>query len=233
MTVTLIGAGLLLGLAASPHCAAMCGTPCGGIARACGGARPGRALLAWHLGRAAAYAAAGAVAALAVDRVAAVAAQSAMLRPAWAMLQAACLVFGLVLVVRGQVPAVLDAWARAAGRRLGLQRAEQSERPPGWRRAAVLGLLWVAWPCGVLYGALAVAAFADGAGEGAAVMLAFSAASAPGLVAAPWLWSRLARLPQRAATRLAGGLVAAAGLWSLSHALGMAGAIAAWCGSLV
>ena len=36
MTLTLAGTALLMGLAGGPHCLAMCGAACGGLARASG-----------------------------------------------------------------------------------------------------------------------------------------------------------------------------------------------------
>ncbi|HRP29776.1 MAG TPA: sulfite exporter TauE/SafE family protein, partial [Burkholderiaceae bacterium] len=66
MSTSLIAAGLLMGIASTPHCALMCGAPCAAIARRCGGPQSTRALAGWHAGRALAYIAAGAVAASAV-----------------------------------------------------------------------------------------------------------------------------------------------------------------------
>ncbi|NWG73003.1 MAG: sulfite exporter TauE/SafE family protein, partial [Rubrivivax sp.] len=46
MDAALAFSALLMGLAGSPHCVAMCGAACTGIAGRCGGDRPQRALLA-------------------------------------------------------------------------------------------------------------------------------------------------------------------------------------------
>jgi sulfite exporter TauE/SafE len=97
----------------------------------------------------------------------------------------------------------------------------------GVRRAALFGLGWVAMPCAVLYGALALAALAADPWEGAAVMAAFSVGSAPGLAGVPFVWDRLSRMPQTAALRIAGAMLAAGSLWALWH--GMEGASGAWC----
>ena len=58
----LAASALLMGLAGAPHCAAMCGAACGGIARGCGGAN-GTVRAGWALqvGRIASYALAGAL----------------------------------------------------------------------------------------------------------------------------------------------------------------------------
>ena len=43
--------GLLMGLAGTPHCTAMCSAACAAVARGCGGSQPGQAMLALHGGR--------------------------------------------------------------------------------------------------------------------------------------------------------------------------------------
>lgn len=228
MSASLAVAGLLMGLASSPHCAAMCGAPCAAVTRACSAGRPGQALLAWHLARALSYAAAGAVAATSVGLLAGWAGTSAVLRPLWTLLQVAILLFGGFLLWRGRTPRWLDGAAQSLARRLRPAGMAASSPAAGRRRAALIGSAWVALPCGVLYGALAVAALAGGALQGAAVMLAFSLGSAVGLAGAPLLLWRLAGVPHSAALRLAGALVAATTAWALWH--GMHGAWAAWCG---
>src|SRR5690606_22432762 len=97
----------------------------------------------------------------------------------------------------------------------------------GLRRAALVGSAWVALPCGVLWGALAVAALAGTPTQGAAVMLAFSLGSAIGLAGVPLLLGRLAGVPHHLAMRVAGALVVAASGWALWH--GVEGSVRAWC----
>ena len=53
----LVLAGFALGVAATPHCAGMCGAPCAALTQACG-----RSVSGFHLGRLIGYMAAGAVA---------------------------------------------------------------------------------------------------------------------------------------------------------------------------
>lgn len=221
-------AGLLMGLASTPHCALMCGAPCAAIARRCGGAQgSGRALTGWHLGRAAAYVAAGTVAASAVALIASWSAGSAVMRPLWTMLQSAVLVLGLVLMFSGRTPRWVDAAALGLTRALPARGTTRARDSHGMRRATLMGLAWVAMPCGVLYGALAVAALAASPLEGAAVMAAFSIGSAPGLVGLPAVTTWLMRMPQTTALRLAGAVLAAGSLWALWH--GLEGASGAWC----
>ncbi len=227
MSGSLIAAGLLMGLASTPHCALMCGAPCAAIARSCGGPQSHQALLAWHAGRAAAYSGAGALAATAVGLLASWSAGSAFVRPLWTMLQAAVLVFGLALLLSGRMPRWVNGASQSLARAVPVNGPHAAARTRGSRRAALLGLGWVAMPCAVLYGALAVAALAAGPWEGAAVMAAFSLGSATGLAGVPFLWARLARVPQTAALRIAGAMLAAGSLWALWH--GMEGASGAWC----
>lgn len=227
MSGSLIAAGLLMGLASTPHCALMCAAPCAAIAQKCGGPRSGRALLAWHAGRAVAYIGAGAVAAAAVGLIASWSAGSAFVRPLWTMLQAAVLVLGLALLLSGRMPQWVNGASQNLARAIPVSGPHTATRHRGTKRAALLGLGWVAMPCAVLYGALGVAALAAGPWEGAAVMAAFSLGSAPGLAGVPFLWSRLARVPQTAALRIAGAMLAAGSVWALWH--GLEGASGAWC----
>jgi len=227
MSGSLIAAGLLMGLASSPHCALMCGAPCAAIARSCGGPRSGHALIGWHAGRAAAYIGAGAVAATAVGLIARGAAGSAFVRPLWTMLQAAVLVLGLAMLLSGRMPHWVNAASQNLARGIPVRGPRSVPKLRGARQAALLGLGWFAMPCAVLYGALAVAALAAGPWEGAAVMAAFSVGSAPGLAGVPFLWARLSRMPQTAALRIAGAMLAAGSLWALWH--GLEGASGAWC----
>jgi sulfite exporter TauE/SafE len=233
LNASLITAGLLLGLASSPHCALMCSAPCAAIVRGCSAAPAGRgtaALLAWHGGRALAYVVAGAIAASAVGLVAGLAAGSAIVRPLWTMMQSAVLVLGLALAWSGRMPRWVDGAAQTLGRAVpvaGPHRAGSPSAAAGPRRAALFGLGWFAMPCAVLYGALAVAALGAGPLEGAAVMAAFALGSAPGLIGLPFVWQGLSRVPQSTALRLAGAMLAAGSLWALWH--GIAGASGAWC----
>lgn len=244
MEWSLLLSGLLIGLAGSPHCVAMCAAPCTALTSRCDARRPGRALLAWHIGRALAYAAAGALAAAGSGALFDLARASAWLKPLWTLLQAAALVLGLWLVVTGRAPywsagPGVPRWLRRsvaqpmvvapAGQR-GAFLIDEPERSGSWR-AGLAGLAWVAWPCGLLYAALAVATLATTPWRGAAVMLAFALGSSLGLLAGSWLWTRWrsdARPTGTAALRLTGALLTAAGLWALwQH--GVAGEVQAWC----
>ena len=81
MTPSLLLAALLMGLAGSLHCTAMCGAACTAITQA-GGARTSTALWGFHLGRLASYAAGGALAAASVGALGAWSQAAPALRPA-------------------------------------------------------------------------------------------------------------------------------------------------------
>jgi len=224
VNAALLLTALLLGLAGSVHCVAMCGAPSAAAMRACGGA-PREGWSAFHLGRLAGYAAAGAVAAASVGAVAQWSTWSPALRPVWTLLHVAALALGLWLLVRGRQPEWLERAGRGASRQVPANGGWQRMHGPA--KAGATGLAWVAWPCGLLQSALVVAALADSAWGGAATMGVFAMATAPSLGLAPWLWSRLAgsRRETRAlsatvnglAVRLAGGLLAVASIWALGH----------------
>jgi uncharacterized protein len=222
----LIASATLLGLAGSPHCAAMCSAPC---AAAVGQGGAG-ATLGFHVARLGGYALAGGVAAASVATLAAWSQLSPALRPVWVLLHAAALALGLWLLVKARQP----AWLGQVGRL-------PAPAGPGWQRmssparATSLGALWFAWPCGLLQSALMVAALGSGAAAGAAAMAGFAAASAPGLLLGPWIWSRLLRgadsaARDRWAARAAGLLLVAASGWALGH--GVWEQVAAFCATL-
>jgi uncharacterized protein len=194
---------LALGAASSLHCAGMCG----GIVTAFSTsrvipiheARPAARLAAFNAGRLATYAALGAAAGAAGALLEA----QAFL---YVLANAALVLAGLHLVGVGPLSR-LEALAAPAWRRL---------RPllPS-RHPFVAGLLWGLLPCGLVYGALAAAAFAGSPAAGAAAMLAFGAGTLPLLLAAGLA---LSRLRGRAFRSLAGAGVLAFGVYGLAHA---------------
>lgn len=192
---------LALGLVSSVHCVGMCG----GIVTAFSmrrviPIREARApLVAFNAGRLATYAALGAVAGIAGRLIEA---QVVL----YVVANAALVLAGLHLV--GFAPlARLEALAAPLWRRL---------NPLFPSRSGFLsGLLWGLLPCGLVYGALAAAAFAGSPAGGAAAMLAFGVGTLPLLVGAG---AALARLRGRLARSLAGGGVLAFGVYGLAHA---------------
>lgn len=237
MDQALFLSAVLMGLAGTPHCLAMCGAAC---TAAAGGGRA-RHLLPFHLGRLAAYSAAGALAAASVGSLAAMGQAVAALRPLWTLVHIAALALGFYLLWQGRQPAWMERLGRTRGPTTvdhrGGERWQVMAAPA---RSAGLGLAWVAWPCGLLQSALLVAALANTPASGALVMAGFAGASAAGLVLGPALWWRLSGGRSRAgagdgtalvapstAVRWAGAALAAASAWALGHGLWMR--VAAWC----
>ena len=234
MDFALFLSALMLGAAGAPHCAAMCGPASGALLRGCGQRRPNATPLAFHLARITGYAAAGALAASSVGALAQLGQLSPVLRPVWTLLHCAALGLGLWLRWSGRQPAWMENLGRGT-RHLAPQRAVADSWQPmqGPAKAASAGLLWVAWPCGLLQSALVVAALANTAWGGAAAMAGFAAVSAVGLTLAPWAFARLAHGGASAlqvnvwAVRLAGAALAAASAWAMGHDLFHR--FVAWC----
>ena len=217
-----------MGLAGTPHCAAMCGPACAAMGLSGRGDAWPRAAL-FHAGRLFGYAAVGALAAGGVSVLGSLGASQPMLRPLWSIVHAAALGLGLWLLVTGRQP----AWVERIGR--GITRAPQHGGPAviQWHakvKPLGIGALWAAWPCGLLQSAFVVAALGQGPASGASIMVAFGLTSALGLVAAPALWLRLARhqggaavggVQTRWAVRSAGLMLAGVSAWALGHDLWM------------
>lgn len=190
----LLSAVLLMGVAGVPHCAAMCAAPC---AVALPEGVGWRALLARTTG----YAVLGAVAAGLTSWLGQWAAVAAMLQPLWLMALFASVLFGAWLLWHGEMPWQLQAQGQAAYRWL-QQRLGGGGLAPRW--AWVLGVFWAALPCGLLYGAVGVAALAPQAWQGALLMAVFSVPGAMAIALAPRALAHLGRAsgggPQVAAT---------------------------------
>lgn len=240
MDQALFFSAVLMGLAGTPHCLAMCGAAC---AAAAGGGRASQ-LLPLHLGRLLAYSAAGAVAAASVGSLAALGQAVAALRPLWTGVHIAALGLGLYLLWQGRQPGWMErlGHARASTSDSQVQVRVQLRGRGGRRWPSVhaparrfgLGLAWVAWPCGLLQSALLVAALANTPLAGGLVMAGFAGASAAGLLLGPALWWRLSAgrggalaLSPAAAVRWAGLALALASAWALGHGLWLR--FAAWC----
>lgn len=225
MNGALVLAGLAMGAAASPHCALMCGAACASLT---GG--HARNAVVFQAGRLASYAAGGAAAAASVQWLGTWSTAMPALRPLWVMLHVGFLALGLWWLITGRSIASMNrdgtvpiAIVRGASRRT-------------WRRS-LMGLAWVAWPCGVLQAALMLAAMASDAAGGAVVMAAFALGSMPVLALGPWLWNRWRLAAGSAAAsaawpvvgqRIAGLGVVAGSAAALGH--GMWQTLGAWCG---
>jgi sulfite exporter TauE/SafE len=207
------GAFALLGLASTPHCAAMCGPL---AVRACAGGRnrvfSPRSALAYGAGRTTSYVFLGALAGALGAHVVQAAGPSAGII-------AAEMLAAMLLLEAIRLLGLRPAWEPRLFSRLGRVFDLLPRTPLG------LGLANGFLPCGSLTAALVLAAAAGSALSAAAGMGVFALATAPGLAVAPLTIAfagRAARavgirrrvwFPQRARSRAAGMLLAVLALW--------------------
>ena len=204
----------MAGAAGSPHCALMCGPlACGGCAAGCASERR-RAAVAWQVGRGTAYAGLGAVLGGVGQNAAAVLAGSVARALPWVM------AVGLLL-------SAFD-WGVRAPALPGLARISRilvrgGENFSPFARSFVRGAACGFLPCGLLYGALLMAAAAGGPPGGALVMTAFALGGVPALALAQAQAGRLARSPH-ARVWLRRGLPVLAAVALVVRALATSGA---------
>jgi len=204
----MISAALALGMVTSLHCAFMCG-PLAVVA-----CRRGRDAALYLGARFAAYALAGALFgvvgshALCILPVGVVQTATVVLVVAFAAVRGA-------MLLRAPRPAAPVTLRRRAPRRLAARLL--GALPRG---ALTLGLATGLLPCAMLLPAWTLAMGAGDAAGGAATMVAFAAASAPGLIA-PLAGSRLLRYrPSPRIEAMAWGLLA---VWTVVRPFVMAG----------
>ena len=213
-----------MGLVGGPHCLVMCAAPCSVVtaAKPVGGGQPvavhGLQKRQWlrtslfHLGRIAAYALLGGIAAVAMESLAWVTSQTTALQRLWMLMHVAVMAWGLAMVVQARQP----AWLERAGRSV-WARVQPWVTAPGGSLAA--GFAWALMPCGLLYSAVLVAALSGGAWQGALSMAAFAVGGALWLLAGPWLWqlgqSHVNALRARWGTRVAGLMLIGVASWAL------------------
>lgn len=213
---------LFMGVVGGPHCVAMCGAACAGIAQAAG-ARGTRALVSFQASRLVGYSAFGAFAAGSVQGLAWLGTNTAVLRPVWTMFHVAALLLGAVLLWRARQPAWIDGLAQSVWRKAKPVLAALGPRAP-----FLLGVGWALMPCGLLYSALLMASLTANAWEGAAVMALFSLGTSISLTAAPWLLLRLKELRSGAwGIRLAGLALLLTSGWALW--MGLTQPTGLWC----
>jgi sulfite exporter TauE/SafE len=221
---------VLLGAASGVHCVGMCG----GIVTAFSsqqaitfGAPKAEwpRQLAFNLGRISSYVLAGAAAGMLGSGALlarALPAQTVLLVLANVVL----ILVGLQLAGKGAALARLEALGAPLWRRLQPAAARLlAARTPLHVYAA--GLFWGWLPCGLVYGALVLAAAGAGSAlEGAQAMLAYGIGTLPWLMAAGLAAARMRAWFARRAVRVAaGGAVLAFGLYGVANAAGVADAI--------
>lgn len=217
MMLTAFAAGLLGGA----HCAAMCG---GIVGMTCQPRRAGEPpqrwfLLAYHTGRIASYALAGALAgALGQGGMAlrggALAQHLLMFLMGATLIVVALNVAGVKPVAQGMEAAGSFLWQR-------LQPAARYFLPVAspWQ-ALGLGAVWGWLPCGMVYAMLLTALASGNAAEGALILAAFGLGTLPNLLligaavmsAQHWLQNRPARYA-------ASAVIAAVGFYGMLHVL--------------
>ena len=233
MNTTLALTALLMGLAGGPHCLAMCGAACAGIGRSAqmqGGGSGARAMLLFQFGRIIGYGALGALAASTMQGVGWLSTQSAIFRPVWTLFHMLALLLGLLLLVKAEQPLAVDVLGRWIWQKVQTKTAHVKLRHGG---PVLLGIVWALLPCGLLYGALLVAALTNHPLQGALVMSLFALGSAIVLTIGPWLWLRMrgnASLGSNKGdwgVRLAGLTLALTSGWALW--MGLVEYQAPWC----
>lgn len=229
---------MLMGLAGSVHCFAMCGASSAAAVHSCGSGGP--IWRAFHAGRVIGYAVAGALVATSMGWLARLAQWSPALKPLWVLVHILALALGMWLLWKGRQPEFLERMGRQSFDQ-GL--ASRSATAPikwvrrrGTMKSLLIGAAWVAWPCGLLQSALVVAALANSAASGAAVMAGFALSSAVALSLGPALLLKLmgARPSQgvqqlivASLVRVSGAALVMASAWALGHDLWMR--VAAYC----
>jgi hypothetical protein len=222
---------LVMGFASGLHCAGMCGGYVGAFAAARtlrlrksrrDAAPEWLSQLVLSAGRIASYTAAGAIAG-AVGGASARLADALPVQTALFVLANAMLVLtGLYIAGAGRGLARLEALGGPLWRALqpGAARLLGARTLPSTFAA---GMLWGWLPCGLVYGALAAAAFAGSPARGAAAMLAFGLGTLPNLLAIGVAAARLRGWASHRAVRLAAGaLVLGFGTYGLARAGGLA-----------
>jgi sulfite exporter TauE/SafE len=204
---------LAMGLAGSGHCGAMCGGIAGGITSSARAKWPTSVSL--HGGRLLSYAAAGAVVgefgALvgSIDRV------REVLEPMRAVAGALLVALGVSLALGGRSFAWLDRIGGPLWRIVG-PHAQRLSRPQTPFAALAFGTLWGLLPCGLVYGAVALAAVSGSPVRGAGTMLAFGMGTLPALLVIGSTASRVRLTVSRLPRIAAGLLIAASGLMNFA-----------------
>lgn len=203
----LLGGALMAGALSGAHC----GTMCGGIAGALQGQAPvtlhrSRSAALWHglatalphnAGRIASYALIGALAGAAGQSWIAFQ-DSAWLRQAlFGLANGLLIALGLSLMFRRQLANALERGGGELWQRVRPLAARLlSQTTPGKR--LMLGFLWGAMPCALIYAMLLTALASGSAADGALLMFAFGLGTLPNLLAIGVAWS----LPASGAWRI-------------------------------
>ncbi len=215
----LVPSAFLMGLFGGAHCVAMCG---GVVGVLCGAApmsdqsrlRQAPYWLAYNLGRVGAYSLLG----LLFGSLGTLSTGIFPLegvRIALRAVAAICmLAVGLHLAGLPSMVKLLESVGAPLWRKLAPLTQKLLPLRTPWHALGV-GMLWGLMPCGLLYGALALAASAESPLLGASTMLAFGLGTLPLMLTVSALAQSVARWTARVwVRRIAGAIVLAFGLWS-------------------
>lgn len=216
MSLSLLVAALVAGLAGGVHCAAMCGGFLAALsARDAQGSRvlqPARRIvrdqLGYHAGRIGTYSLLGAAFGAAGNATLGAIDLASVQRVLYAAANLLLLALAVRILARGTGGTwFARAMAPVAGR--ALSPMVLATREGGTPRRVALGAAWGLVPCTLVYGMLPLALFAGGAWQGALLMLVFGLATLPNLLGIGWLVQRArAALRGRALRFAAAGVLA-------------------------
>ncbi len=215
-------AAFLTGLLGGAHCVGMCGGIVAAMSLQGGARQPYTFHLAYSGGRILSYSAAGALAGLIGSAAFLSDALFPLQRGLYALAQIVLILLGLYLAGLNQSVLWLERAGGVVWRRVQphLARVMPITSLP---QALLAGALWGWLPCGLVYSVLVSALAAGDAGRGALLLLAFGLGTLPNLLLMGWAahglreWAR-----KRWVKRLAGGGVAAMGVWGLLPLFGVA-----------
>ena len=180
MDLSLALSSFLMGIMGSLHCAVMCG-PLAGVLSSAPSGRSIRGVLLPQLGRMTTYAVFGAVAGAIGGAAGALVPPTTVRIVTRLMVASVLLGVGLylagVLRSRPVIPALGQRLRHSLLTRLGSSPFAVFAR----------GLLWGTVPCGLVYGAAALALTAGSAPLGAVTMVAFFTGTLPSILAATWV----------------------------------------------
>jgi sulfite exporter TauE/SafE len=206
------------GLAASPHCALMCGPLNAAQLQTRGDLNWREAQLLANGGRIFGYATLGALAG----------GVGSLLLPSLPAVQTGPWIqalAALLLIVAG-----LRHLRQPKSKPACCLRVPRLGRLPLRLRLFAQGMLWAALPCAILYGIVLLAAFSASAAYGAFLMAAFGLGTSPLLWASGELVQRLAQRQPRRALRLStGAVLVTLGLISAMAVLGAPAEWLLWC----
>jgi hypothetical protein len=209
-------AALLAGLAGGVHCAGMCG----GIVCALATGAPrrfGMFSVAYHTGRIASYSVAGALAGALGTSILPADQASKLHAIAFALASLTLVLLGLYVSGHGAFLRRIESIGATLWRRI--EPFSRSLIPvTSIPQALGLGALWGWLPCGLVYGAAAIAATTGSAAAGMGVMVAFGAGTLPSLLGLGYAARAGVRRPVRPwLRRSAGFAVMALGFYGFAR----------------